>query len=83
MPAGKHRALNKDTLMGKLLDEGERPKVRIRAKVEHPYRVIKRQFGHLGMRYRGSVENTQQLRTLFALSNLWVTRRRILQEARA
>lgn len=56
---------------------------RIRAKVEHPFRVIKRQFGHLNVRYRGLLKNTQQLHTLFALSNLWMTRERLMREATA
>jgi IS5 family transposase len=43
----------------------------------------KRQFGHLKVRYRGLMKNTQQLHTLFALSNLWMTRQRILQHAKA
>jgi len=80
MRVGKRRALNKDTPLGQLLDECERLKARIRAKVEHPFRVIKRQFGHLKVRYRGLIKNTQQLHTLFALSNLWMVRRRILQQ---
>lgn len=80
MRRGKRRALNKDTQLGQLPDEYEKVKARIRAKVEHPFRVIKRQFGHLKIRYRGLMKNTQQLHTLFALSNLWMMRRRILQE---
>jgi transposase, IS5 family len=83
MRPAKRRALNKDTALGQLLDECERLKARIRAKVEHPFRVIKRQFGYLKVRYRGLMKNTQQLHTLFALSNLWMARRRILQEAKA
>jgi len=83
MRPAKRRALNKDTALGRLLDECERLKARIRAKVEHPFRVIKRQFGYLKVRYRGLMKNTQQLHTLFALSNLWMARRRILQEAKA
>uniref|UniRef100_UPI0038BB9AC2 group II intron reverse transcriptase/maturase n=1 Tax=Paraburkholderia heleia TaxID=634127 RepID=UPI0038BB9AC2 len=63
-----------------LLDECETVKARIRAKVEHPFRVIKRQFGHVTVRYRALMKKTQQLHTLFALSNLWMVRRRILQE---
>ena len=47
----------------------------MRAKVEHPFRVIKRQFGHVKVRYRGLKKNTQQLHTLFALSNLWMVRK--------
>jgi len=45
-------------------------KARIRAKVEHPFRVVKRQFGHVKVRYRGLAKNTAQLHTLFALANL-------------
>jgi IS5 family transposase len=47
----------------------------MRAKVEHPFRVIKRQFGHVKVRYRGLKKNTAQLSTLFALSNLWMVRK--------
>ena len=72
------RALHKSTPLGQLLDELERLKARIRAKVEHPFRVIKRQFGHVKVRYRGLMKNTQQLFTLFALSNLWMVRKRLL-----
>lgn len=64
------------------LDQLEQTKARIRAKVEHPFRVIKRQFGHVKVRYRGLAKNTAQLHTLFALSNLWMVRRTLLQEKR-
>lgn len=80
---GKRRALDKNTALGKLVDELERVKARIRARAEHPFRVIKRQFGHLKVRYRGLMKNTQQLHTLFALSNLWMMRGRLMGEARA
>jgi IS5 family transposase len=49
-----------------------------RAKVEHPFRVIKRQFGYTKVRYRGLKKNTLQLKTLFALSNLWMVRHQLL-----
>jgi IS5 family transposase len=81
MRPGKRRALNKLTPLDQLLDECERLKARIRAKVEHPFRVIKRQFGHVKVRYRGLMKNTLQLHTLFALSNLWMVRRRIMNES--
>ena len=42
--------------------------------MEHPFRLIKRQFGHVKLRYRGLKKNTAQLVTLFALSNLWMVR---------
>ena len=56
----------------------EHYKASVRAKVEHPFRVIKRQFGYVKVRYRGLAKNTAQVLTLFALSNLWMARRRLL-----
>jgi IS5 family transposase len=82
MRPGKRKALDKSTPMGAIQDELEQVKARMRAKVEHPFRVIKRQFGHVKVRYRGLVKNTAQLHTLFALSNLWMVRRTLLQEVR-
>jgi transposase, IS5 family len=57
----------------------ERYKASLRAKVEHPFRVIKRQFGYTKVRYRGLAKNAAQVLTLFALSNLWMARRCLLQ----
>jgi transposase, IS5 family len=51
----------------------------LRARVEHPFRVIKRQFGFTKVRYRGLAKNTAQLTTLFALSNLYLVRRQLLR----
>ncbi|OLK04610.1 transposase, partial [Xanthomonas oryzae] len=56
----------------------EHLKAGVRAKVEHPCRVIKRQFGYTKVRYRGLAKNTAQVQTLFALSNLWMVRRHLL-----
>jgi len=50
----------------------------VRAKVEHPFRVLKRQFGHVKTRYRGLAKNRAQLFTLFALGNLFLVRRKLL-----
>ena len=41
----------------------------VRAKVEHPFPVIKRQSGFINVRYKGLKKNAAQLMTLFALSN--------------
>ena len=82
MRPGKRKVLDKSTPMGAIQDQLERAKTSIRAKVEHPFRVIKRQFGHVKVRYRGLAKNTAQLHTLFALSNLWMVRRTLLQEMR-
>jgi len=83
MRPGKRKALDKESALGRLIDQLERVKARIRAKVEHPFRVIKRQFGYMKVRYKGLKKNTQQIITLFALSNLWMVRARILQAAQA
>ena len=58
--------------------KAEHLKASIRAKVEHPFRVIKRQFGLLKVRFRGLDKNTTHITTLFALSNLWMARRKLL-----
>ena len=50
----------------------------IRAVVEHPFRIIKQQFGFTKVRYRGLKKNTGQIVTLFALSNLWMARHRLM-----
>lgn len=79
MRLGKRRALDKQSPLGAILDRVEQLKASIRAKVEHPFRVIKRQFGHTKVRYRGLAKNTAQLFTLFMLSNLWMVRKRFMQ----
>jgi IS5 family transposase len=78
MRPGKRRALDKNTPWGNLLDKAEQMKASVRAKVEHPFRVIKCQFGFTKVRYKGLAKNTAQLVTLFALSNLWMARRQLL-----
>ena len=78
MRPGKRRALDRSRRSNAILDEIERLKASIRAKVEHPFRVIKRQFGFVKVRYRGLAKNTAQLTTLFALSNLWMVRHRLM-----
>jgi IS5 family transposase len=78
MGPGKRRALDKSKAVDRLIDQLEKLKASIRSKVEHPFRVIKRQFGHVKVRYRGLKKNTAQLNTLFALSNLWMARKTLL-----
>ena len=77
MRPGLRKLLDKTDPMDALTEQVERIKASIRAKVEHPFRVIKRQFGHVKVRYRGLAKNTAQLHTLFALANLWMVRRRL------
>jgi IS5 family transposase len=74
----KYKKLNKNGVIYKAYRKIERAKAQTRAKVEHPFRVIKRQFGYTKVRFRGLAKNTAQLVTLFALSNLWMARRHLL-----
>ncbi|MFZ5526140.1 MAG: IS5 family transposase [Pseudomonadota bacterium] len=56
----------------------EHRKASVRAKVEHPFRVIKRQFGLVKVRFKGLAKNTAHVITLFALSNLWMVRKKLM-----
>ena len=78
MRPGKRKALNKEDEADAMIDKAEKLKAGIRAKVEHPFRVVKRQFGFVKVRYRGLKKNTAQLFTLFALSNLWMVRSKLM-----
>jgi len=51
------------------LDKAEKLKASIRAKSEHPFRVIKRKFGFIKGRFEGLAKNAAQILTLFELSN--------------
>lgn len=46
---------------------------------EHPFRVIKQQFGFTKVPYRGLAKNTAQIITLCTLSNLWMARRKLME----
>jgi IS5 family transposase len=81
MHPGKRRALKLDDEVDRLSARIEKLKAGVRAKVEHPFRVLKRQFGHVKVRYRGLAKNTAQLHTLFALVNLWLVRRKLMVSA--
>lgn len=74
---GLRRALDKDRPVDALIGPLERIKAGIRAKVKHPFRVLKQQFGYVKVRYRGLKKNTGQSVTLFALANLWMARHKL------
>ena len=78
MRPGKRRALDPAREVDRLLDKAEQLKASVRAKVEHPFRVVKQQFGYAKVRYRGLAKNTSRLTMLFALGNLWMVRRQVL-----
>jgi IS5 family transposase len=80
MRPGKRRALP-DTPEGRLQDLIETAKARIRSKVEHPFRVIKQQFGFQKTRLRGLAKNHCKINVLAALTNLFATRRQLSQKA--
>lgn len=83
MKRSQRKALDHQHPISALQEQLEQVKSKIRAKVEHPFRVIKRQFGHVKVRYRGLRKNTQQLHTLFALANLWMARGRLLKNSQS
>jgi IS5 family transposase len=53
----------------------------IRSAVEHPFRVLRCQFGYRKTRYRGLFKNERHLYGLCALVNLYVARRLITPTA--
>jgi IS5 family transposase len=59
-------------------DDINRIIVKVRAKVEHPFRVLKRQSGHVETRYRGVAKNRSQLFSLFALGNPFLVGQRLM-----
>jgi IS5 family transposase len=72
LPEGREKAAVK---------KREHGKASVRAKVEHPFRVIKCQFGLVKVRFRGLAMNTAHVVTLFAFSNLWMARRQLIAMA--
>ena len=67
------------TAEGELLRWVERAKAHIRAKVEHPFRVIKEQFGFCRTRLRGMCKNHCKVTVLAALANLVLAKKRLLR----
>lgn len=77
MRPGKRCALP-ETPLGQIQEAIEQTKARIRAKVEHPFHVVKNLFKHKKTRYRGLAKNTAQLLTLFGLANLMLAKGRLM-----
>jgi IS5 family transposase len=59
----------------------ERVKAQIRARVEHPFHLVKNLFGFKKVRYKGLAKNEAQLYTLFALANLVIAKKKIMAVA--
>ena len=81
MRPGKRRALDKSRESGRLQEKLEKLKASVRAKVEHPFRVLKVQFGYAKARYRGLKKNASRVLMLLALANLWKVRKQLMQMA--
>jgi IS5 family transposase len=56
----------------------ERIKAQVRARVEHPFHVVKNLFHHRKTRYKGLAKNAAQLFSLFGLANLVIAKRRLM-----
>jgi IS5 family transposase len=80
MRSGKRRLLP-DIADGKLQDLIEVSKTHIRAKVEHPFRVIKQDFGFKMTPLRCLAKNSCKINVLAALTNLFPDRRKLLATA--
>jgi IS5 family transposase len=74
---GKRRLIP-DIPDGRLQALNETVKVHIRSKVEHPFRVIKQQFGFQKTGLRGLAKNRCKIHMLAALSHLFQARRQLL-----
>jgi IS5 family transposase len=78
MRPGKRRVLP-DTAEGRLLNLIEMAKAHIRAKGEHPFRVVKQQFSFQKTRWRGMAKNRCKVHVLAALANLFMARHLLLE----
>jgi len=78
MQPGKRRLLDPSHTWARLLEQAEQLKASVRAKVEHPFHVIKNLFRHKKVRYKGLAKNKAQLFSLFGLANLVIAKRPLL-----
>jgi IS5 family transposase len=77
MQPGKRKLLS-DSALGQMIEKVEKIKASIRAKVEHPFHVVKNLFRHKKARYKGLAKNHAQLLSLFGLANLVIAKRQLL-----
>jgi len=77
MKRGKLKAMAAGALK-ELTAQAEHLKAKIRARVEHPFHVVKNLFHHRKVRYKGLKKNRAQLYTLFALANLVIAKKHLL-----
>jgi transposase, IS5 family len=79
MKPSVRRRWKRQPRIGRVLDHVERLKAAMRAKVEHPFHIVKNRFGLKKVRYRGLAKNTAQLFTLFGLANLLIAKRQLFE----
>ncbi|MEJ8858845.1 IS5 family transposase [Variovorax robiniae] len=79
MQPGKRRQLDLTRKWARMLEKAEQLKASIRAKVEHPFHVIKNLFRHKKTRYKGLAKNEAQLFSLFGLANLVIAKRSLMR----
>lgn len=74
--AKRRRSIEKlvDGWQKNLAQAYEKLKAQVRARVEHPFHVVKNIFKYKKTRYKGLSKNDAQLNVLFALSNLYMVR---------
>jgi len=77
MQPGKRKLLS-DSALGQMIEKVEKIKASIRAKVEHPFHVVKNLFRHKKARYKGLAKNHAQLLSLFGLASLVIAKRQLL-----
>jgi len=77
MKRGKLKAMGEGRLKA-FTEQAEHLKARIRARVEHPFHIVKDLSRHRKVRYKGLAKNAAQMHTLFALANLVIARRALL-----
>jgi transposase, IS5 family len=66
-------------VLKELAQAREKIKAQIRARIEHPFHVVKNLFKHKKTRYRGLRKNGAQLDVLFGLANLVIVKKKLLQ----
>ena len=75
---GKVKAMPEGPLK-ELVKKIEFAKAQVRARVEHPFHVVKNLFKHKKTRYKGLAKNAAQMFSLFALANLALAKGRLLK----
>ena len=78
MRPGRRRQLP-DTPLGHLQERIERFKASVRAKVEHPFHIVKNRLHLKKVRYRGLAKNTAHVFLMFGLPNLVIAKRQLFR----